>query len=67
MFTFVNEKYKTGEVKHISLVLNDYEEKSGSGYGYGYGYGYGSYGNGYHEKVKPPTLLDRVKKLLKRK
>ncbi|MBT0608971.1 polysaccharide biosynthesis tyrosine autokinase [Aequorivita echinoideorum] len=65
MFTFVNEKYKTGEVKHISLVLNDYQEKAGKGYGYGYGngygYGYGSYGNGYHEHVPAKTLLQKIK------
>ncbi len=71
MFTFVNEKYRTGEVKHISVVLNDYFEKSARGYGYGYGYGYsqsyGAYGNGYHEDIKPPTLLDRFKKAIKRK
>lgn len=74
MFTFVNEKYKTGEVKHISIVLNDYEAKSGRGFGYGYGYGYGygfgaygNYGNGYHENVKPPTFLDKIKKVLRKK
>src|SRR5690554_2507857 len=33
MLTFVNEKYKTGEVKHISILLNEYVEKSGKGYG----------------------------------
>lgn len=66
MFTFVNEKYKTGEVRHISVVLNDYEEKSGRGYGYGYGYGYGAYGNGYHDNAKPPSLLSRVKRVLKK-
>ncbi|MGB3345590.1 MAG: polysaccharide biosynthesis tyrosine autokinase [Aequorivita sp.] len=65
MLTFVNEKYKTGEVKHISLVLNEYVEKSGRGYGYGYGYGYGkygSYGNGYHEHIKRPSLWQRVRR-----
>src|SRR5690606_1707751 len=74
MLTFVNEKYKTGEIKNISIVLNDYVEKSGKGYGHGYGYGYGygygsygSYGNGYHEQVKPPTLVDRVRKVLGKK
>lgn len=65
MFTFVNEKYKTGEVKNISVMLNDYEEKAGRGYGYGYGYG--SYGNGYHEKIKAPSVWDRVKKLFQKK
>lgn len=60
MLTFVNDKYKTGEVKHISLVLNEYVEKIGRGYGYGYGYGY-SYGEGYHESNKPPSLWQRVR------
>ncbi len=71
MLTFVNEKYKTGEVRHISLVMNDYDEKTGRaygyGYGHGYGYGYGSYGNGYHDNAKPPTLLARVKRVLRRR
>lgn len=70
MFTFVNEKYKTGEVKHISIVLNGYVEKAGRGYGYGYGYGYGNYGNygnGYHDHVKHPTIFDKVKKIFRRK
>lgn len=69
MLNFVNEKYKTGEVKHISLVLNDYVEKSGRGYSYGYGYGYSysNYENGYQQRVKKSRLLDRVKKGFKKK
>lgn len=67
MLSFVNEKYKTGEVKHISLVFNDYVEKSGRGYGYGYGYGYGNYGNGYHEHVKKPSLIGKIRRFLRRK
>src|SRR5690606_31478372 len=70
MLTFVNEKYRRGEVKHISIVLNEYEEKTGKGYGYGYGYGYAygsSYGNGYHEPIKKNTLLSRVKRSVRRK
>lgn len=63
MLNFVNEKYKTGEVRHINIVLNDYVEKSGRGYSYGYGYGYGyaNYGKGYMEKAKKPGLFQKVK------
>lgn len=69
MLNFVNEKYKTGEVKNISIVLNDYVEKSGRGYSYGYGYGprYGDgygYGNGYMQRIKPLGFLARMKNRL---
>ena len=74
MFTFVNEKYERGEIKNVSVVLNDYIEKGGysyiygHGYGYGYGYGtYGTYGNGYHEAIEKPTLWKKVKDTFKRK
>lgn len=40
----LDEHYKSGRVKNISLLLNDIF-KSGPGYGYNYGYGYG-YGYG---------------------
>ncbi len=58
MLTFVNDKYKRGEVKHISIVLNEYVEKSGVGYGYGYGYG--NYANGYHEPMDKKTLFGNL-------
>ncbi len=68
MLTFVNEKYKRGEIKHISIVLNEYVEKSGRGFGYGYGYGYGygdgsykSYGDGYHGALEKRTFLSWIK------
>src|SRR5690554_2731850 len=74
MFTFVNEKYERGEIKNVSVVLNDYIEKGGysyiygHGYGYGYGYGtYGAYGSGYHEDLEKPTLWNKVKESFKRK
>jgi capsular exopolysaccharide synthesis family protein len=44
----IDDYYKDGRVKNISIVLNDIY-RSGPGYGYGYGYGY-SYGYGYAEK-----------------
>ena len=62
MFNFVNDKFKRGEITHTSVVFNGYVEKGGYGYGYGYGYGsYGSYGNGYHEPVKKPSVFKRLK------
>lgn len=64
MFNMINDKYKTGEVKNISFVLNFYEEKGR--YGYGYGYGYGVYGNGYHEDEIKPSVFGRIKNLFKR-
>lgn len=74
MLAFVNEKYRRGEVKHISIVLNEYVEKSGRGFGYGYGYGYGygdgsykSYGDGYHGPLKKPTLWEKIKSPFQRK
>ncbi|HAT65452.1 MAG TPA: sugar transporter, partial [Flavobacteriaceae bacterium] len=39
MFALINDKYKSGEVKNISLVFNFFEGKAKYGYGYGYGYG----------------------------
>ncbi|MCF6351354.1 MAG: polysaccharide biosynthesis tyrosine autokinase [Flavobacteriaceae bacterium] len=44
----IDDKYKNGEVKNISFVLNDFSAKD-TGYGYGYGYGYGDYNAGYHD------------------
>lgn len=74
MLTFVNEKYRRGEVKHISIVLNEYVEKSGTGFGYGYGYGYGygdnsykSYGDGYHGPLKKDSIRDRIMNIFQKK
>ena len=49
----IDEYYRSGKIKDISILLNDIY-KSGLGYGYGqsyayqygYGYGYGAYGSG---------------------
>ena len=50
----IDEYYRSGKIKNISILLNDIY-KSGLGYGYGqsyayqYGYGYGAYGGyGYY-------------------
>lgn len=70
MLQLVNSKYKSGELKNISFVLNFFRPKSthnyGYGYIYGYGYGYGVYGNAYHEKDNK-SLLNKLKSLLKRR
>ena len=61
----IDDKYKNGEVKNISYVLNDFSVKDGYGYGYGYGYGgysYGKYGNGYHSNETIPWYKKIVKK-----
>ncbi|WP_340199188.1 polysaccharide biosynthesis tyrosine autokinase [Ascidiimonas sp. W6] len=68
MLNHINDKYKSGEIKNISFVLNDYRHKSqyGYGYNYGYGYGYGGYGNGYHEEANKPRLGSRIRSIFKR-
>jgi len=75
MLSMINEKYKRGEVKNISFVLNYYQEKAKYGYGYGYGYGsgygygyggYGKYGNGYHEEESSSSYLQRFGKIFRK-
>lgn len=48
----IDDYYRDGRVKNISIVLNDiYRSGPGYGYGYGYGYSYGyGYGYGYSDK-----------------
>jgi len=71
MLQLVNSKYRAGELKNISFVLNFYKHKNnhnygyGYGSGYGYGYGYGTYGNAYHDNGKGPSLMKRLKRLFK--
>lgn len=71
MFAYINEKYKRGEVKNISVVMNGHIGTGGYGYGYNYNYGYGSYrygygygykNQGYHESGKNPSFFERIKK-----
>lgn len=64
MVGIINEKYKRGEIKNVSIILNDYVNKENYGYGYGagYGYGYGTYGDGYVEKVAKEKFLTKFKK-----
>lgn len=65
MLNIINDKYKAGEIKNVSIVLNDYVEKAGNRYGYGYGYAYGSYGNGYHNQKKNSGILNKIRKSLR--
>jgi len=53
----IEQKYKNGDVKNISFLLNDFEAKNN--YGYGYGYGYGNYNNGYHENEEKTNFFKR--------
>ena len=61
----IHDKYKSGEVKNISFVFNDFSVKDAygygyGGYGYGYGgYGYGKYGEGYHSNDKKISKLKK--------
>ena len=73
MFSMVNEKYRSGEITNVSIVLNYFQEKAKYGYGYGYGYGgygyggYGAYSNGYHENATKPSLWQRIKNTFRRR
>lgn len=68
----IDEYYRSGKIKNISILLNDIY-KSGLGYGYGqgyayefgYGYGYGSYGSGgyYSDEPKKKTFGKRMLRL----
>lgn len=66
MLNFINQKYKKGEVKNLSLILNYFKakQKSDYGYGYGYEYGYASYGKGYLKQEKT-SIVDRILNLFK--
>lgn len=52
LLKMIETKYKRGEVKNISYVLNDFTFSKR----HGYGYGYGGYGYGYYNKEKEPFL-----------
>ncbi|MGL2988153.1 polysaccharide biosynthesis tyrosine autokinase [Flavobacterium sp. RSSA_27] len=70
MITLLNNRVKRGELKNVSIVLNDFENKAkyGTGYGYGYGYGYGNntYGQGYHDREPEKNLLTKVLNWMKK-
>lgn len=66
----IDDKYRSGELKNISFVLNDFSMSKGYGYGYGYGYGgynygygyggYGKYDNGYHINTQQIPWYKRI-------
>ncbi|OIQ30646.1 MAG: sugar transporter [Bacteroidetes bacterium MedPE-SWsnd-G2] len=63
MLGVIDAKYKRGEIKNISLLLNCYTHRKNQGYGYGYGYGYDY---GYHENEKPKfSVKEFIKRLFK--
>jgi capsular exopolysaccharide synthesis family protein len=64
MLASINEKYKRGEVKNISFVLNYFRTEGRMGYGYGYGYG--RYAEGYHEDEKAPAFSRIFKQMTKK-
>lgn len=70
MITLLNNRVKRGEITNSSIVLNGFENKAKYGaaysYGYGYGYGYGNYGNGYHEEAKPKSLLQKMRRKIRK-
>ena len=70
MLAHINEKYKRGEIKNMSFVLNYFRTKGRLSYGYGYGYGYGSYAKGYHENENTPKfsrIFTRIRQQFKGK
>ena len=60
MLSVVNEKHKRGELHNISIILNDFQNKSK--YGYNYGYGYGSYEEGADQTSLRKGLFNKFKK-----
>jgi capsular exopolysaccharide synthesis family protein len=66
MITLLNNRVKRDELKNVSIVLNDFENKAkygyGYGYSYGYGYGYGNYSSGYHEDDRKENIVLKLYK-----
>lgn len=69
MVKILNSRLAKGELKNVSLILNDFVVKAKYGYSYddyGYGYGYGSYSQGYYEvgekSSKFANLIQMIKK-----
>lgn len=57
MLDKINDLYRSGKVKNMSLVVNDFVGGREAGYSYGYGYGYGD----YMEDGKPGKLKKSTK------
>jgi capsular exopolysaccharide synthesis family protein len=66
MLKQVENKYKRGEMKNVTYVLNDFtfNKRHGYGSGYGYGYGYNSY---EYSKPKTDKVQNIFQKIFKRK
>ena len=62
MLSVVNEKHRRGELHNISIVFNDFLNKSKYGYGYNYGYGYGAYENDSNQSQSKNKFLNRFRK-----
>ena len=60
MLSVVNEKHKRGELHNISILFNDFQNKSK--YGYNYGYGYGAYENDKDQSQSKNKFLNRFRK-----
>jgi capsular exopolysaccharide synthesis family protein len=60
MLSVVNEKHKRGELHNISIILNDFLNKSK--YGYNYGYGYGTYSTDYEESKQNNKIINWFRK-----
>jgi hypothetical protein len=69
----VKKLIRDNNIKNLSIILNSVDiKRSGYGYSgvydydYGYGYGYGTYGEAYHDEVKPKKgwrkIIDKLKK-----
>lgn len=63
MLANINDKYKTGELRNISYVLNYFRAKGALGYNASYGYGYGRYAKGYHDNGNT-SFVTRIKNKL---
>lgn len=60
MLSVVNEKHKRSELHNISIILNDFQNKSKYGYNYNYGYGYGNYSEEGYENKNKKNFIKRI-------
>ncbi len=69
MIKSLNNRVKRGELKNVSLILNDFENKAKYGYGYGYGYGtnngYGYYSDDSNTNDKK-GIFHKIKNIFKK-
>jgi succinoglycan biosynthesis transport protein ExoP len=60
MLSVVNEKHRRGELHNISIIFNDFQNKSK--YGYNYGYGYGAYESDKDQSKLNNNFFNRFRK-----